>query len=81
MFNIFKPKPKGNVITLKLSGLHCSSCSLNIDSELEDLPGVISTSTSYAKQESVITYDPKLARPAQFNVVIEKLGYKVLSSN
>ena len=78
MFNLFKKKSLGTTITLKLSGLHCSSCSLNIDSDLEDLPGVISTSTSYAKQESVITYDPKLTSPSQFTTVIEKLGYTVI---
>lgn len=81
MFNLFKKKASGTTITLKLSGLHCSSCSLNIDSELEDLPGVISTSTSYAKQESTITYDPNLVSPAAFTPVIEKLGYQVLQSN
>lgn len=85
MFNLFKKKPTGlpaqagSTITLKLSGLHCSSCSLNIDGELEELPGVISSSTSYAKQESTITYDPKLTTPAHFKPVIEKLGYQVIS--
>jgi copper chaperone CopZ len=66
-------------ITLKLSGLHCSSCSLNIDSELEDLPGVLSTKTSYAKQETTITYDPAQVDPAKFNEVIESLGYKIVT--
>jgi copper chaperone CopZ len=78
MFNLFKKKPAGTTITLKLRGLHCSSCSLNIDSEIEDLPGVISTTTSYAKQESVITYDPKVTNPSLFTPVIEKLGYLVI---
>lgn len=75
---MFKKKPVGTTITLKLSGLHCSSCSLNIDGEIEDLPGVSSVSTSYAKQESVITYDSKLTGPAKFKPIIEKLGYEVL---
>lgn len=65
-------------LILKLSGLHCVSCSMNIDGELEDLPGVISANTSYAKQESVITYDPHLVSPAQLTPVIENLGYQVL---
>lgn len=78
MFNFFQKKPQGTTITLKLSGLHCSSCSLNIDSELEDLPGILSTKTSYAKQESTITYDPTLTGPAHFKPVIEKLGYKIV---
>lgn len=78
MFNFFKKKALGTTITLKLSGLHCSACSLNIDSDLEDIPGVIANSTSYAKQETVITYNPKLVSPAVFIKVIEKLGYKVI---
>ncbi|PIS17853.1 heavy metal transporter [Candidatus Collierbacteria bacterium CG09_land_8_20_14_0_10_46_12] len=78
MFNLFKKKPVGETITLKLSGLHCTSCSLNIDGELEDLSGVISSSTSYAKQESVIIYDPTLAKPADFSKTIKSLGYDVV---
>jgi Cu+-exporting ATPase len=78
MFNLFKKKPVGSTITLKLSGLHCSSCSLNIDSEIEDLPGVLSIKTSYATQISVINYDPKLAKPNEFKTIIEKLGYKIV---
>ncbi len=78
MFNLFKKKAQGTKIILKLSGLHCSSCSLNIDSDLEDLPGVISTSTSYAKQESTIVYDAKLIDPQDFIIAIKKLGYDVI---
>lgn len=79
MFNIFKKIKTGKTITLKLSGLHCASCSLNIDGELEEVSGVISSNTSYAKQESVITYDPTLVKPNSFIKIIEKLGYKVVS--
>lgn len=78
MFNLFKKKAVGEKITLKLSGLHCTSCSLNIDGEIEDLPGVFSVSTSYAQQVSVINYDPKLVTPAKFHKVIEDLGYKIV---
>lgn len=79
MFNIFKKKPSGETITLKLSGLHCTSCSLNIDGEIEEISGVISSNTSYAKQETVVVYDPKLANPSLFKKSIEKLGYTVLT--
>lgn len=79
MFSFFKSKPKGEKIVLQLSGLHCSSCSLNIDGELEEISGVVSSNTSYAKQETVVFYDPKLADPSQFKKSIEKLGYTVLT--
>lgn len=81
MFNIFKKKKEGETITLNLEGLHCSSCSLNIDSQIEELPGVLSVATSYAKQTSTITYDPKIADPKNFTTIIEGLGYKVLQSS
>ncbi len=79
MFNFFKKKPTGKVITLKLSGLHCSSCSLNIDGEIEEISGVVSSNTSYAKQETVIVYNPALTDTAKFVQTIQDLGYKVLS--
>lgn len=78
MFNLFKKKPAGEKVVLKLSGLHCTSCSLNIDSDLEELNGVISSNTSYAKQESTIMFDPSLTNPNQFITTIEKLGYTVI---
>lgn len=77
MFGLFKKQPTGTTITLKLSGLHCSSCSLNIDGELADLPGVISAKTSYARQVSVISYDPKITTPEQVTKTITSLGYQV----
>lgn len=78
MFNLFKKKPTGTTITLKLAGLHCSSCSLNIDGALEEMKGVISSNTSYARQESVITYDPAQVDPSALRPVIEGLGYKIV---
>lgn len=80
MFKLLKKRPKGETITLQLSGLHCTSCSLNIDGELEDVKGVLKAKTSYAKQQSVVEYDPRLVKSSTFTKVIENLGYKVISS-
>jgi Cu+-exporting ATPase len=78
MFNLFKKKLQGSTIKLKLSGLHCVSCSLNIDGALEDTPGVISANTSYAKQETAIEYDPARVKLSTLRTTIESLGYQVL---
>ena len=80
MFNIFKQHKSGigETVVLKLSGLHCSSCSLNIDGELEDTEGVFSSKTSYAKQESVVHYDPARVSLPALKKVITSLGYEVL---
>lgn len=75
---LFAKKPKGEILTLKLSGLHCTSCSLTIDGELEDTKGVLKANTSYAKQETVVEYNPNLVKPPQLTQVIENLGYRVI---
>lgn len=80
MFKIFghKKQPKGEVITLKLDGMHCSSCSLNIDGELEDTEGVLSVKTSYPKSETTVEYDSHIVKLPAIKKVIESLGYKVV---
>ncbi len=63
---------------LKISGMHCSSCAMNIDFDLEDLDGVVSAKTSYAKAETEIEFDSELVRLEQVLEQIQKTGYKVL---
>lgn len=88
MFNIFKkstpviashkvPKQSPSTeVKLKLSGLHCSSCAVDIDLALEELPSVEAT-TSYAKSETKLTYDPKLTSLDKIKSIITELGYQI----
>jgi len=58
MFGIFKKKTAyGELLTLKITGMHCTSCSMSIDGVLEELPGVIEASTSYARAEVKVVFD------------------------
>ena len=59
--------------------MHCTSCSLMIDGELEDTDGVIDAQTSYAKSLVKVSYDSKKVSPEKLKSVIEKLGYKASS--
>jgi copper chaperone CopZ len=83
MFNFLKSKTRNvasntESIILRLTGLHCSSCAVNIDLALEDLPGV-KAKTNYAKSETKIQYDPSQVSLLQIHNLIEKLGYKANS--
>ena len=69
MSNIVKKK-------LKIEGMHCSSCAMSIDMDLEDLKGVKSANTNYAKQETEVEFDEKSVRPEQISEQIKKTGYK-----
>ena len=72
MFNFLKKKTPGQTITLKLDGMHCSSCSLNIDGELESTSGVIKSRTSYPKSETTIEYNPLDINETKLQKIIEE---------
>lgn len=63
---------------LKIEGMHCSSCALNIDFDLEDLEGIKSAKTSYAKQVTEIEFDPEKVNDQMVIDTIKKTGYTVL---
>jgi Cu+-exporting ATPase len=63
-------------ITLKISGLHCVSCCLNIDGELENTGGVFESNTYYAKSETRVSYDEEKISLEKIQAIINKLGYK-----
>ncbi len=76
MFNFLKKQsPKGTTATFKINGMHCTSCSLNIDGELEDTAGVLSANTSYAKAQTTVQYDPEKIQPKKLKKIIEALEY------
>ena len=64
-------------IKLKISGMHCTSCALNIDLDLEDLPGVKKSQTNYAKSETLVEFDPSQVTESQIVSSITNTGYQV----
>lgn len=61
---------------IKIDGMHCNSCALNIDFDLEDLPGVKSAKTSYVKQITEIEYDQDKLTSEDLHQQIQKTGYQ-----
>lgn len=61
---------------LKIEGMHCSSCAMNIDFDLEDLDGVKQAKTGYAKQETEVEFDEKKINLGDIVAQIKKTGYK-----
>ena len=65
----------------KIDGMHCTSCSLNIDFDLEDLNGVSCAKTSYAKQETEIEFDEEKIKITKIIDQIKKTGYNAEIKN
>lgn len=76
MLNLFKKKTQGEEVTLKVEGMHCTSCAMNIDGALEDTDGVFKSETSYAKAEVKIDYDSKKITKIELKKIIADQGYK-----
>lgn len=56
--------------------MHCSSCAMNIDFDLEDVDGVKTAKTNYAKQVSEIEYEEEKVKTEDIIKSVEKTGYK-----
>lgn len=85
MFNFFKKQPidekqpVGETKIFKIAGMHCASCSLNIDGLLEDTPGVYEANTNYAQAVATINFDSKKVTAEKLKSLIESLGYTVVA--
>lgn len=64
----------------QVKGMHCVGCAMTIDGALEDLAGVKSATTHYAKQVVEVEYDQEKISEAQIVAAVEKAGYRVAPS-
>lgn len=62
-------------VKFKINGMHCSSCAMNIDFDVEDLNGVNYCKTSYAKQESEVEFNETEIKADQIINQIKETGY------
>ena len=60
----------------QIQGMHCVGCAMTIDGAVEDLPGVKSASTNYARQVADIEYDEKKVSEGQIIAAIQTAGYQ-----
>ncbi|MDO8269067.1 MAG: heavy metal-associated domain-containing protein [Candidatus Levybacteria bacterium] len=65
-------------VKLKIEGMHCTSCAMNIDFDLEDIKGVKKSQTSYARQETVVEFDDTITKQSDLINQVKKTGYKAV---
>ena len=64
-------------VTLKIAGMECPNCSLNLERIEDKLKGVVFAEASYRKQQMVVEYDESVLTLEQIKAEIERLGYEV----
>ena len=62
--------------TFKIEGMHCTSCAMSIDGELEDTDGVKESNTNYAKAITEVTFDANKINHKKMVSIIEDVGYR-----
>lgn len=61
--------------TLKISGMHCQSCVMLIDKELNRTKGIKSTVVNLATEKAGVEYDPKVLNEDKIIDIVKKTGY------
>jgi copper chaperone CopZ len=64
-----------NTTTFKTSGMHCPSCSMLIEMNVSDLPGIESVKASHADGLTTVTYDPNTIDAEKIAAEIRTAGY------
>lgn len=67
---------KEKTISFHISGMHCASCSANIQRALRKKPGVISAEVNYANEQAVMKILSKTIGEKEISQTINKLGYQ-----
>ncbi|MDI6717975.1 MAG: heavy metal translocating P-type ATPase, partial [Patescibacteria group bacterium] len=63
---------------LKISGMHCASCSAIIENALKKEDGIKSANVNFASEKLYLEFDSIEISIARIQKIIEKLGYKAI---
>ncbi|HIH08454.1 MAG TPA: copper-translocating P-type ATPase [Candidatus Diapherotrites archaeon] len=63
--------------TITTTGMHCASCSINIERRIGKLEGVKSVNANFANNKVTVEYDESKTGFQDFKKVIEGLGYGI----
>src|SRR3989338_11157460 len=70
-----KKKEKIQTSTLKISGMHCASCSTILTKALQKVPGVKSAVVNYSTEKATITFDAAQTQASMLIEAVKKKGY------
>ena len=70
---------KNKKAEIKVSGMSCASCALNVEKSLKNLDGVDEASVNVGTEKATIEYDPKKLNLTEMENAIEQAGYGVVN--
>lgn len=64
--------------TLQISGMHCASCAVNIESAIKEQSGVINANVNYATSQANLEFDKNKVSLESLTKTIQDAGYQVV---
>jgi P-type Cu+ transporter len=64
---------------IKISGMHCASCALNIEKSLQGMQGVEDAQVNFGTEKATVNYDPKKLKLQELEKKVEDSGYGVVN--
>ncbi|MFV2039371.1 MAG: HAD-IC family P-type ATPase, partial [Acidimicrobiales bacterium] len=65
-------------VEFRVVGMSCASCVVNIDSVLNDVPGVDQVQVSFGTERATVDFDPTRVTPEQLQAVVADAGYRLV---
>ena len=66
---------------IKIEGMHCGSCAIDIKETLEERAGIEKAEVSYDDKTAVIEFDGQIIQTPTIIQTVEELGYKASVTN
>lgn len=88
--NIFYSQPSNDIVyvsqsniikhTFEVEGMTCAGCEAHVESEVNNLDGILSVKASYANTNTVVEYDKTKVDLTAIRKAINTTGYKVIDT-
>ncbi|KZT07473.1 copper transporting p-type ATPase-like protein [Laetiporus sulphureus 93-53] len=75
------PPARADVVTLRVYGMTCSSCTSTVETELSTLPGISSVAVSLATETCRVEFDRSAIGPREMVERIEEMGFDAMLSD
>lgn len=75
------PIARSDMITLRIYGMTCGSCTSTVETGLRGMPGVVSVAVSLTTETAKIEFEPSLVGPREIVERIEDMGFDAILSD
>ncbi|NYB52934.1 MAG: copper-translocating P-type ATPase [Methanobacteriaceae archaeon] len=64
---------------LKISGMHCASCALNLEKSLKEVEGVEDAQVNFGTEKATVNYNPEIIKLPELEKTVKDTGFEVVN--